>query len=270
MADESSATGAMRARRGASPTERRGGRGPQADEHERFAEQAGGSEAEGDRLRGAGARARQPEQGLHDPRRRPGRVEPVPLAHRREARPRRRGRDRDHRRRQAVRPHADPQRAQPRPARRPDLDGARPVGNRQERADQAHRRPAVPGFRRRARPRRVGPAHDRRRAVRDAQEVRPAVPGRRAVRLDEHLRQHRLPAAPAHRQGRGGDRRDRQPPPARGRPRRGDREDAERALGRDAQARRLRPGAGARPGDRHVRRARLRASTRSARRCCAS
>ena len=36
-------------------------------------------------------------------------------------------------------------------------------------------------------------------------------------------------------------------------PRRGDVQDAERALGRDAQARRLRPGAGARPGDRHVR-----------------
>ena len=35
-------------------------------------------------------------------------------------------------------------------------------------------------------------------------------------------------------------------------------QDAERALGRDAQARRLRPRARARPGDRHVRRARLR------------
>ena len=112
------------------------------------------------------------------------------MAHRREARPRRRGRDRDHRRRQAVRPHADPQRAQPRPSRQPDLDGARPVGDRQERADQAHRRPALPGLRRRPRPRRVGAEHDRRRALRDAQEVRPAVPGRRAVRLDERLRQH--------------------------------------------------------------------------------
>ena len=175
-----------------------------------------------------------------------------------QARPRRRGRDRDHRPGQAVRPHPDPQRPQPRPARRPDLDGARPLGDRQERADQAHRRPALPGLRRRPRARRVDPEHDRRRALRGAQKVRPAVPGRRPVRLDEHLRQHRLPAAPAHRQRRGGDRRDRQPPAQGGRPRRGDLQDAERALRRDAQARRLRPGAGARTGDRDVRRARLR------------
>ena len=39
--------------------------------------------------------------------------------------------------------------------------------------------------------------------------------------------------------------RDRQPPPARGRPRRGALQDAERALGWDAQASRIRPGAGA-------------------------
>ncbi len=44
----------------------------------------------------------------------------------------------------------------------------------------------------------------------------------------------------------------------RGRPHRGDLQDAERALRRDAQARRLRPGAGAGTGDRDVRRARLR------------
>ena len=44
----------------------------------------------------------------------------------------------------------------------------------------------------------LGAGHDRRRAVRHAQEVRRAVPGRRAVRLDEPLRQRRLPAAPAH------------------------------------------------------------------------
>ena len=36
------------------------------------------------------------------------------------------------------------------------------------------------------------------RAVRDPHSVRRAVPGRRAVRLDEHLRQHGLPAARAH------------------------------------------------------------------------
>jgi phospholipid/cholesterol/gamma-HCH transport system ATP-binding protein len=54
------------------------------------------------------------------------------------------------------------------------------------------------------------------------------------------------------------DRRDRQPPAAGGGAHRGDLQDAERALRRDAQARRLRPGAGARTADRHVRRARLR------------
>ena len=51
---------------------------------------------------------------------------------------------------------------------------------------------------------------------------------------------------------------DRQPPPQRGGAYRGDLQDAERALGRDAQARRVRPGAGPRTPDRHVRRARLR------------
>ena len=40
-------------------------------------------------------------------------------------------------------------------------------------------------------------------AVRDAQEVRPAVPGRRSVRIDDRVRQRRVPAAPAHREGRG-------------------------------------------------------------------
>ena len=63
----------------------------------------------------------------------------------------------------------------------------------------------------------LDPQPARRRPVRAAQEVRRAVPGRRPVRLAEPLRQRRLPAAPAHREGRGGDRRDRQPPPARGR-----------------------------------------------------
>ncbi len=135
-------------------------------------------------------------------------IEPVPLAHRREARPRGRGRDRDHRSRQAVRSHPDPERPQPGPSRQPDLDGAGPLRHRQERADQAHRRPALPGRRRRARARRVGPEHDRRRAVRDAQEVRPPVPGRGAVRVDERFRQHGVPASPAHRQVGGRDRRD--------------------------------------------------------------
>ena len=151
---------------------------------------------------------------LRDPRRRPRRARPLPLPHRPQARPRRRGRDRDHRPGQTVRPRPHPQRPQPRPARGPGLDGARPLGNRQERADQAHRRPALPGLRRRPRARRIDPEHDRRRTLRGAQKVRPAVPGRRPLRLDEHLRQRRLPAAPAHRQRRGGDRRDRQPPAA--------------------------------------------------------
>ena len=53
-------------------------------------------------------------------------------------------------------------------------------------------------------------------------------------------------------------------------PRRGARQDAERAVGRHAQARRVRPRARAGPGHRALRRARLRASTRCARRCCAS
>ena len=108
-----------------------------------------------------------------------------------------------------------------------------------------------------ARARRVGAEHDRRRALRDAQEVRRAVPGRRALRLDEPLRQRGVPAAPAHRQGRGRDRRDRQPATQGGRPRGSRRQDAQRALGRHAQARRLRPRARARPGHRPLRRARL-------------
>ena len=201
-----------------------------------------------------------PDDGarLRHPRRRPGRVRSLPLPHRPQARPRRRRRDRDHRPGQAVRPRPHPQRPQPRPARGPGLDGAGPVGHRQERADQAHRRPALPRLRRRARARRIDPEHDRRRTLRGAQEVRPALPGRRPLRLDEHLRQHRLPAAPAHRQERGRDRRDLQPPAQGGGAERGDLQDAERALRRHAQARRLRPGPGPRTGDRDVRRARLR------------
>ena len=125
-------------------------------------------------------------------------------------------------------------------------------------------------LRRRPGPRRIDPQHDRRRALRGAQKVRPAVPGRSPVRLDEHLRQHRLPAAPAHRQKRGGDRRDRQPPPQRGGAYRGDLQDAERALGRDAQARRVRPGAGARTRRSSCSTSQTPASTRFAPRCSAS
>ena len=127
-----------------------------------------------------------------------------------------------------------------------------------------------PGRGRRARARRVRAGHGRRGAVRDAQEVRRPVPGRRALRLDERVRQHGVPASPAHRQGRGRDPRDRGPAARRGRPGGRRRQDAERALGRDAQARRLRARARARPGHRALRRARLRASTRFAPRSCAS
>ncbi len=81
-----------------------------------------------------------------------------------------------------------------------------PSGTGQVGLHQAHGRPAVSRPGGRARPRRVGPEHGGRRPVRDAQEVRAAVPGRRAVRLDESVRQRRLPAAPAHREGRGRDR----------------------------------------------------------------
>ena len=67
-----------------------------------------------------------------------------------------------------------------------------------------------------------------------------------------------LPAAPAHGEERGGDRRDRQPAARRGRPAERPRQDAQRAVGRDAQARGLRARARARPRHRPLRRARLR------------
>ena len=130
--------------------------------------------------------------------------------------------------------------------------------------------PALPRRGRRAGARRVGAEPGRRRAVRDAQEVRRPLPGRRALRIDERVRQHRLPAPPAHRQGRRGDQGDRGPAARRGGPDERSRQDAQRALRRHAQAGRLRPGAGAGPGHRALRRARLRASTRCARRSCAS
>ncbi len=161
-------------------------------------------------------------------------------------------------------------RPQPRHPRRDDHDDPRPLGDREVGVHQAHGRPAVPGRGRRARARPLRAGHDRRRAVRHAQEVRRAVPGRRAVRLDEPLRQRRLPAAPAHREVGGRDPRDRQPPPEGGRSRRRRGEDAERALRRHAQARRVRSRAGARPGDRAVRRAGLGPRSRSARRSCAT
>ena len=101
--------------------------------------------------------------------------------------------------------------------------------------------------------------HAHARAAGDAPQVRDPLPGRRAVRVDERLRQRRVPAAPAHRQVRGRDQGDRR----RSGSRRSassdaDNRAAQRALGRHAQARRLRPRARARARDRHVRRARLR------------
>ena len=103
-----------------------------------------------------------------------------------------------------------------------------------------------------------------------AQEVRAAVPGRRAVRLDGPVRQRRLPAAPAHREGRGRGRGHRHAAPERGRPGRRAREDAQRALGRDAQARRVRAGAGARARTSCCSTSPTRGSIRSGRRCWAS
>ena len=166
-------------------------------------------------------------------------------------------RDRVHRRQEVVRPQHDPQRPEPGRPGRPDLDDPGPVGHGQVGVHQAHGRPALPRRGRRPGPRRVGAEHAGRRAVRDAQEVRRPVPGRRALRLDEPVRQRRVPAAPAHRQGRGGDQRDLLAPAPRGRPLGRGRQDAERALGRHAQARRLRPRACARPRDRALRRAGL-------------
>ena len=133
-----------------------------------------------------------------------------------------------------------------------------PVGHRQVGLHQAHGRPALPRRGRRARPRRVGPEPARRRAVRDAQEVRRAVPGRRAVRLDEPATTtspSRCASTPTRARRRSSEivnRRLREV----GLGRCG-RQDAQRALGRDAQARRLRARARARPRHRALRRARL-------------
>ena len=171
---------------------------------------------------------------------------------------------------EVLRPQHDPQRPEPGHPRQPDLDDPGAVGHRQVGLHQAHGRPALPGRGRRAGARRVGAEHGRRRAVRDAQEVRRPVPGRRAVRLDERAGQRGVPAAPAHRQVGRGDPRDLPPAAARGGAAGRDGQDAQRALGRHAQARGLRARAGARPRHRALRRARLRASTPCARPCCAS
>ena len=139
-----------------------------------------------------------------------------------------------------------------------DLRDARPVRHRQVRAAQDPDRPAQarPGQRRHRGHRhrqllREGP-------LRDPQAVRRAVPGRRDVRLDEPLRQRRLPAARAHQEVRVRDPRHRDGEDGPGRPPRRRGQAARRDLRRHAQARRPGPRPGARPRDRALRRARLR------------
>ena len=133
-----------------------------------------------------------------------------------------------------------------------------PVRHRQVGAAQDDHRPAQarPGQRRdRGRRHRLVP---REGALRDPQALRRAVPGRRDVRLDEPLRQHRLPAARAHQEVRVRDPRDRD---GEARPHRSARHRGQaprRDLRRHAQARRPGPRPGPRPRDRALRRARLR------------
>ncbi len=94
-------------------------------------------------------------------------------------------------------------------------------------------------------------------ALRDPQALRRALPGRRAVRLDEPLRQRRLPAARAHEEVRGRDPPDRAREARHDRPGRRGAQAPRRDLRRHAQARRPRPRAGAGPRDHPVRRAGL-------------
>ena len=95
----------------------------------------------------------------------------------------------------------------------------------------------------------------RRRPQRAAQEVRHVLPGRRPLRFDERLRQHRFsiashrPPEPGRRSGAG-----RRVPRARAAARHR-LEAAVRALGRHAAPRRLRPGHRAQAGDPALRRA---------------
>ena len=96
------------------------------------------------------------------------------------------------------------------------------------------------------------------RALRDPQALRRAVPGRRHVRLDEPLRQRRLPAARAHQEVRVRGPRHRHGEDGPGRPGRCRGQAPRRDLRRHAQARRPGPRPGAGPRDRAVRRAGLR------------
>jgi phospholipid/cholesterol/gamma-HCH transport system permease protein len=97
--------------------------------------------------------------------------------------------------------------------------------------------------------------HERPQTAPRAEPVRHRVPERGAVRLDERVRQHRVPAARTHEHAAGRHQREDQGVAgSRGAAgRRG--EDAGRAVGRHAQTRRARPGARARPRVLAVRRA---------------
>jgi hypothetical protein len=112
--------------------------------------------------------------------------------------------DRVSRRQQGVRREQGPQRAEHGHPGGPHLDDHGAVGHREVGVHQSHGRPHDARRRRRARRGRVDPADGRPRAAGHAQgEVRRALPGRRAVQLDDAVRQRRLPAAPEHRQARG-------------------------------------------------------------------
>ena len=159
---------------------------------------------------------------------------------------------------QVVRQPEHLERRHPDAAAGGDLGPARPLGHRQVRVPEVPGRPAQAreGLDRHQRRR---PGEDQRaQALRDPEALRRAVPGRRPVRLDEPLRQHRLPAARAHQevrvrdQGRSSSRRWRWSAS------RAPREAPRRDLRRYAQARRPGPRPGARPRDHPVRRARLR------------
>ncbi len=129
-----------------------------------------------------------------------------------------------------------------------------PLGNREERAAQAPDRSRAPGQRPclRRRPGPLGPRLDR--AQPDAQEVRHVVPGRRALRLDDRLRQRGVSAAalgphagPGSAEGRG---------VPRARAAAGCRDEAAlAALGGHAASGRVRPGHRPRAGDPPLRRA---------------
>ena len=205
---------------------------------------------------GRTARRRDQPQG-GDPRgRRPDEKFAYP---RHDPRPRPRGHGRVHRRRQAVRAQHRARRPQPRHPRRDDHDDPRPLGDRASRCASSTwsacctRTRATCWCTGRSVPDMTDDELFDMRKKFGVLFQDGALFG--SMNLYDNvafpLRQHTEKA-------RGRDPRDRLPPPEGGRPRRRRGEDAERALRRHAQARRLRPRAGARSRDRAVRRARLR------------